>query len=428
MPRLLHLFSQRPGRSGSGVYLKAMAAEAARRGYEQQGLYAGPPGTTGEELPPVGADGVEVVEFPSPEAPFPVPGMSDVMPYPSSVFSRLTKSEVDAYLATFRRAMVRVRERFRPDVVHAHHLWLLSALAGEVFDGVPVVATSHNSELRQLEAKANHLAPRVVPGIRRLDRIGALTPCSRDDIVRAYGVERGRVEIVGAGFRDDLFRPPEVSREEILGRLEEEHGLALPADEALVTFVGRLSSPKGVPQLLEAVRHLRRSGAPPFRLVLLAARGSGEDGERMEAMARREDGAIASGAVPQEAVALVLQASDVFVLPSLYEGLPLVMLEAAACGVPSVLSELPTVASWVPDAWRESGCFAFVPPLATTDADCPVEADVSRYVVDLAVAIGRFLVAPPTANERRRFAQLAAGESWSAVFERYEGLYRMAGV
>ena len=53
--------------------------------------------------------------------------------------------------------MERVRERFRPDIVHAHHLWLMTALARDVFRDVPLVATSHNSELRQL-IKAPHLA------------------------------------------------------------------------------------------------------------------------------------------------------------------------------------------------------------------------------------------------------------------------------
>ena len=51
--RILHLLSQRPGRSGSGVFLAAMVREAARRGYEQHAIAAGPAGTTVAELPPL---------------------------------------------------------------------------------------------------------------------------------------------------------------------------------------------------------------------------------------------------------------------------------------------------------------------------------------------------------------------------------------
>ena len=92
--RLLHVLSQRPGRSGSGVFLAAMVREAARRGYEQHAIVAGPPGTSATELPPLRDHEVTPITFPSPEAPFPLPGNSDVMPYPTTVFARMTEAQI----------------------------------------------------------------------------------------------------------------------------------------------------------------------------------------------------------------------------------------------------------------------------------------------------------------------------------------------
>jgi glycosyltransferase involved in cell wall biosynthesis len=440
--RILHLLSQRPGRSGSGVFLAALVREAARRGYEQHAIAAGPPGTSAAELPPLADGQLTPILFPSPEAPFPVPGNSDVMPYPSMVFSRMTEAQIELYLRACRRVMEEVRDRFQPDLVHAHHLWLMTALAREVFADRPVIATSHNAELRQL-VKAPHLAPRVLPGVRGLDRIGVLTPQSVDDTIGAFGMPPERIELTGAGFRGDWFTAPERPRQEILRELRERFGIALPegsdgsvgsvrsvgsAENAepgirFVTFVARLSTAKGVPFLLEAAARLAGQ-APPFRLLLVGASGSGEDGLRMDAaVAAAGPGVFHLGAQPQEAVARLLQVSDAFVLPSLFEGLPLTMLEALGCGCPSVVSALPTIASWVSPAWREAGWVDLVPALATTRADEPVAADVPRFVADLAVALSRRLARRPTHEERWKIAAALRPHTWSAVFDRYERIY-----
>ncbi len=426
--RLLHLLSQRPGRSGSGVFLAAMVREAARRGYVQHVVAVGPAGTSHRELPPLAADEMTPIVFPDPEAPFPAPGNSDVMPYPSSVFAQMSEPQIAQYLRVCRRVLAEVGERFRPDLVHAHHLFLMTGLAREVFAQVPMVATSHNAELRQL-LRAPWLAPAMLPGLRSLDRVCVLTERSREDTIAAYGIAPERIAITGAGYRPDLFFRGEETPAELAAALRREHGVELPLDEdgaplPAVTFIGRLSSAKGVPYLLAAVEQGARLTARPFRLLLVGASGSGENGREMDELVARAGGRVVHlGAMSQEAVSLVLRCSALFVLPSLFEGLPLVMLEAAACGCPCLVAGLPPLASWVPAAWRATGCFEMVPPLATTEADRPVAGDVPRYVADLAAGVARMLERPPAEESRRRLAELAAEHTWSAVFERYEAIY-----
>ena len=262
--RLLRVLSQRPGRSGSGVFLAAMVREAAERGYVQHVIVAGPPGTSAAELPPLAEDQVTPIVFPSAEAPFPLPGNSDVMPYPTTVFARMTGEQVEQYLATSRRVMTQVRERFRPDLVHAHHLWLMTALARELFDDVPLVATSHNAELRQA-VKAPHLAERARPDLARIDRVCVLTPQSVQDTIDGFGVAAERIALTGAGYDHTLFSPA-----------------GAPPDPRTITWVGRLSTSKGVPFLLDAVRRLHG----PWRLWLVGATGTGDNGLCMDALVR----------------------------------------------------------------------------------------------------------------------------------------------
>ncbi|MDX6706972.1 MAG: alpha-maltose-phosphate synthase [Solirubrobacteraceae bacterium] len=426
MARVLHILSQRPGRSGSGVFLQAIVREAGRRGHRQHVIAAGPPGTSFAELPGIARGEFTLIAFPAAGAPFPVPGNSDVMPYASTVFSRMTELQVEQYLDVSREAMVRVRERFRPEIVHAHHLWLMTALAREVFSDVPLVATSHNAELRQM-VKAPWLAPHVLPGVRAIDRICVLTPQSVRDTIDAYGAERARIVVAGAGYDRELFHLATVTRSATRTRLWREHGVRLP-EAPLVTFVGRLSTPKGVPFLLDAAAQLActTSAGVGMRLVLVGATGSGKDGERVEALVRLTGADVVHvGAQPPQAVALILQCSDLFVLPSLFEGLPLTMLEAAGCGCPCLSSGLPTIRSWVPAQWIADRQFGLVAPLRTTDADVPVAADVPRFVAAIADAIATMLASAASAGEGARSALAARVEphSWSAVFDRYESVY-----
>jgi len=421
--RILHILSQRAGRSGSGIFLRAMVREAARRGYAQHVVVAEPPGTTAAELPPLHDADISPIIFPSDDAPFPLPGNSDVMPYPTTVFSRMTPVQIEQYLRASRRVMERARDAFQPDVVHAHHLWLMTSLARDVFADIPLVVTSHNAELRQM-VKAPHLVPRVLSGVRRADKVCVLTPQSVVDTIEHFGIAPERIAITGAGFDDELFRPRMRPRETVLGELRERFGLIIPSDETLITFIGRTSVPKGIPFLLDAATQLRNRVAP-FRLVLLGATGSGDQGRAMdELVAAAGPLVIHTGAQPPEAVALLLQVSDVFVLPSLFEGLPLTMLEALAAGCPAVVSALPTIASWVPQAWRDRGFIELVPALATTNADDPVASDVARFVNDLAAGIERRLASPLDDDARRDLASQLAQHSWPHVFNRYEEIYR----
>jgi glycosyltransferase involved in cell wall biosynthesis len=397
MTRILHILSQRPGRSGSGVFLGAMVREAARRGYAQHVAVAGPPGTTAAELPPLGDGDVTPIVFPCDDAPFPLPGNSDVMPYPTTVFSRMTPAQIEQYLAVTRRVLERVKRAFRPDLVHAHHLWLMTALAREVFAETPMVVSSHNAELRQL-VKAPHLGRHLAP-LRDVDRVCVLTPQSVDDTVAAFGIERERIALTGAGYDGALFR------------------VASDAPrENTVTFVGRLSTAKGIPFLIEAMRGV------DARLLLVGATGTGEDGRRNGELVAAATGVEHLGARAPEDVAAILQRTSVFVLPSLFEGLPLTMLEALGCGTPVVVSALPTIASWI--AQRDFGdAVCLVPLLETTNADEPVAADVPRFVGDLAAAIRAALASP---LPRERVAVLVSDDTWRNVFARYELAYAEA--
>jgi starch synthase (maltosyl-transferring) len=117
--------------------------------------------------------------------------------------------------------------------------------------------------------------------------------------------------------------------------------LGLPADTPLVTAIGRLHEQKGMEFFLRAAASVRHSR--PDCHFLLIGRGPLEGKLRAQARELRLDDHVTfldfCGQIPD-----VLKATDVFVLPSLWEGMPNVVLEAMAAAVPVVATRVEGVA------------------------------------------------------------------------------------
>jgi glycosyltransferase involved in cell wall biosynthesis len=127
-------------------------------------------------------------------------------------------------------------------------------------------------------------------------------------------------------------------------------------------FTGRLARVKGLPVVLSAVQRLRLQH-PDIELSLA---GDGPDRAVLEAEARRlgvADRVRFLGYQSSDQVRALLQDTDVFVLPSFAEGVPVVLMEAMASGVPVVTTRVAGVSELV-----EDGVSGFVVPPGDVDA------------------------------------------------------------
>ncbi|MEW6281749.1 MAG: glycosyltransferase family 4 protein, partial [Candidatus Eremiobacterota bacterium] len=337
------------------------------------------------------------VLFERPELPFAVVGMSDVMPYPSRTWSSLTEAEIDAYERAFTRQLDNALREFQPHVLHCHHLWVMTALARRLAPDCRVVASCHGTELRQLEL-APRFRERVVDPARKLDAVFALTEAQAADLVRVYALDPGRVHVLGAGYREDVFW---LRQAPLCGPVR-------------VTYAGKLSRAKGVPWLLEAAAPRIASGA----LALdLAGGGSGPEADAVRDQARRA-GASLLGMLSQDQLAEQFRRSDLFVLPSFYEGLPLVLLEALACGCRAVVTDLPGVRNWMNPA-LEPDWVRRLPLPRLQGPDEPVPEDLPDFVRALGEALDD-LAARPRRPDRAPGLEAC---SWKALFQRIEPFY-----
>ena len=100
-----------------------------------------------------------------------------------------------------------------------------------------------------------------------------------------------------------------------------------------------------------------------------------------------------AGRLSRDELVRAYREAEVFVLPSFYEGLPLVPIEAMACGCKVVMTDLPGVRPWL-EAALPGAPVTWVTPPRMTDVDTPDVRDCQRFEHALADAVAQSLAEP----------------------------------
>jgi glycosyltransferase involved in cell wall biosynthesis len=216
------------------------------------------------------------------------------------------------------------------DVLHVHDCLYpgsaLGVLLGQTL-GKPVLLSQHIGFIRY-RAAALRLLEQFAFGtlgrwlLRHASRVVFATPAAEAYVTQLLGEYPGNASLVPNGIDTNRFRPPDP-----LDRQAARKALALPDTGPVILFVGRLVEKKGIDIVLEV------SGAVPEATFLVVGDGplSGMMHQRANVVWRRS--------VERESIHQCYHASDCLLLPSHGEGLPLVVQEAAACGLPTIVSE-----------------------------------------------------------------------------------------
>jgi len=258
------------------------------------------------------------------------------------------------------RRMIRAE---RPALIHTS-LWKANQTArlAAVGLGVPVLTSlvniPHDPARRAAES---HLKTWRVALVRAFDRFTsrfltdhfhAVSRAARDAAISNLGVKTTRITVVERGR--DLGRLGRPSPER---RRRAREALGLADDVEAVINVGRIEPTKGQRFLLEAIAELR-ARRPRLELLIAGRPGlASAELDDLRASLGLDDAVHFLG--HRDDVPELLAAADIFVLPSISEGFPGVVLEAMALGLPVVASALPSVHEIVePEAsarWVEPG-------------------------------------------------------------------------
>ncbi len=215
------------------------------------------------------------------------------------------------------------REGFKPDLIHAHvfNAGAVGVVMGRLF-GLPVVVTEHSTLFPRRELDRGMLkraryafshAARVLP-----------VSSSLKEAIEAYGIQ-AKFEVIPNAVDVDLFHPAPSRKPKPKSKVRK------------LMFVGRLepTEHKGFPTLVAALEILRERRSD-WRLDVVGDGPSREDCAGRIAAAGLAEAVTFHGNLPKPAVASMMRASDVFVLPSRFETQGVVLLEAMASGLPIV--------------------------------------------------------------------------------------------
>ena len=220
------------------------------------------------------------------------------------------------------------------DLIHVHgHPYLSSLLAGKIAKryGKPLVLTQHNTfiEYNNFFDTVEKLNDLVIGKqvIKEADRIIVVSNATKKYVL-SLGADPEKIRVIHNGVDLTRFRPVTGIKEEMRKKL------GIPQDASVALTVRRLVYKNGIDTLIESAKIAIEKNP---KLVFIAV-GKGPDFEEV----REKIGQLGmqknfrlAGFVSDEELPLYYNAADFFVLPSKSgEGLPLVALEAMACGLP----------------------------------------------------------------------------------------------
>jgi len=236
------------------------------------------------------------------------------------------------YLASIRSTFERVRAEFRPDIVFAPWAYPDGNAAVQLARqaGLPIVVQVHGSDIRELDRYAARLSG-TRAAVREADGVIAVSQDLAERVV-LLGAAPDRVRVVIDGVDKRSFCPG--------SRAQAQQRLRLQPDRRHLLFVGNLVPVKGLDILLAACQQLPAQTGP-WQLHLF---GGGPLEQQLRGLAYEVYGlgsrVVFHGPIAHADLPDWFRAADLFVLASRSEGVPNVLLEAAACGLPFVASRV----------------------------------------------------------------------------------------
>ena len=301
-----------------------------------------------------------------------------------------------------------------------------------------VYGICHNTDLRQYQ-QTDIKRDFIKENIKKLDKCFFLSKENANNGIELFDLDRSKIEIIGIGYNSKIFKNNRAHLQSLVSRIghgenvddnitkkpvkrfprfvidNKTHGLCIykgisrfiygifhskeknegcydsiivndssSTNNIKLLYVGKVCKKKGVLSLVKAIKLLNDEN-----ITLDIVGGAGNKDEYDEIINESENSKSKINFIPpmnQDKLAVEYNNHDIFILPSFFEGMPLVPLEAMACGCKVVISDLPGVKKFY-NANVKNACIKYVELPKLTNVDDARSEDLEAFEKRLANAI-----------------------------------------
>jgi glycosyltransferase involved in cell wall biosynthesis len=202
------------------------------------------------------------------------------------------------------------------DIIHGHGD---NCFFSAVFrDKTPFLMTFHGTMAKVLEGNTD---PRTIPffytekvAASRCDTAVACSNAVKKELIHFYGTSAKKIKVIHNGVSTEKFAP--------IDKNEARRQLLLPERNTYALWVGSNPHRKKLATAIKAVEKSKCS-----KLLVVGMTGT------------NEGKTVFLGKIPEHTLVAAYSAADLLLFPTVYEGFPMVPLEALACGLPAIVSE-----------------------------------------------------------------------------------------
>lgn len=314
--------------SGSGIYTRNLAEELVNFGNEVMVIYPEHYVTqyeTFESMPIIFKSDTYNKED-EVMVPFDFPCFTS---HPRSVntFYNLSEAEIEIYIKAFKDATNKAIQSFKPDIIHAQHLWLTPYVAS-LFD-VPYIITAHGTDLKGF-VKDDRYHKYALEGAKKASKVITISKQVDQEVEELLKVPKEKRSLILNGYNPELFKMKSLEPKAVLSK----YGIGYNG-EKIVFFAGKLAHFKGVDVLLDAAK-LYEKALEDDAVTIIAG-----NGELYDSLVHQKNNLSLSkthflGHIYQEELVDLYNIANVSCVPSRTEPFGLVAIEALACGAPVV--------------------------------------------------------------------------------------------
>ena len=380
--------------SGSGVYTKNLAKELTKIGHSVEVIFPE------NQTVPKEVFRIRPIMFRNKsnknyELDFNFPCFTS-HPRSNNTFYELNENQIRDYINIMTRVTREETDKFKPDIIHAQHLWIAPYAAYKT--GIPYVVTAHGTDLKGfIEDKRYHSY--ALEGAQNAHKVITISKQVDREAGELYCIEDQKRKIVYNGYDTNLFKVKEIFRKEVLAKF----GINDIPDH-IVFFAGKLAYFKGVDILLKAAK-IYENQMKGKTMTLIAGNGILYQELKNLRDFLKLKRTFFLGHVNQEQLGDLFNIADVSTVPSRTEPFGLVAIEALACGTPVV-------------GTNQGGLLDFI------NADIGALVDVEDDIA-LAEAIMNELVRPDKKERKKRAHEYAMNNfSWENTIKEVEKIYQ----